>query len=370
MDNTRTLPSVRSHLAAGGAVAGAGLLALGLVAAPPDTNGARADIRPLQLTAFALPPAAHSAALLGTFIVNQAKADVPVIPTVVPGGTTDVIAAGVPTPVTFDSAIDPAITQQVNNAALAAATPAFDWNRDVMPILGPIILFCGIAIGLFVVAPLIYVYDVIAGVLGLPTFTEWQLGQAGASIATADATATTTATLTSDPPLSQSAPVLTAKDGPAEAAPAIETGKADVSPPVASAGPTDANDHMSTDTATLTDTPIHTKQLTSTDTAAATKNLTDTTKADQPSTEPTAVNDPKPSAGASTSESAKPSIRPATPRPVVRGPFGVLEKLRDPSHRRNGGEPTTHAAPTTDKAATTGSNPSGGDSPGGDPGGS
>ena len=54
------------------------------------------------------------------------------------------------------------------------------------------------------------------------------------------------------------------------------------------------------------------------------------------------------------------------PRPVVRGSLGMVEKPRDLPHRRNGGEPTTHAAPTGEKAATTGSNPSGGDSPGGD----
>ena len=104
----------------------------------------------------------------------------------------------------------------------------------------------------------------------------------------------------------------------------------------------------------------------STTAVAAPKDQTETVKAGEPSTEPTAVNDPKPSAGASPSGSAKPSVRPATPRSVVRGPLGALEKLRDPSHRRHGGEPTTHAALTTDKAATTGSNPSGGDAPGGD----
>ena len=313
MDNTGASPSVRSHLAAGGAVAGAGILALGLVAAPPDTNGARVDALAVHLAAFALPPVAHSSALPGKVIVNQAKAVIPVIPTVVHGGAADVGATGVKTPVTFDSAIDPAInSQQVNNAALAATTPGFDWNRDVLPILGPIILFGGIAIGLFVVAPLIYVYDLIAGVLGLPTFTEWQLGQAGASMATADVQPTIATSLTNDPPLLQSATLSAAK----EATPAIETGDADVSPPVASAGPTDANDHKSADTEASTTTAVAPKDLTDTTKAdepstepatgnevtstgtTATKDLTESVKADEPSTEPTSVDAPKSSAGA------------------------------------------------------------------------
>ena len=74
MDNTGASPSVRSHLAAGGAVAGAGILALGLVAAPPDANGAKVDALAVHLAAFALPPVAHSFALPGKVIVNQAKA--------------------------------------------------------------------------------------------------------------------------------------------------------------------------------------------------------------------------------------------------------------------------------------------------------
>jgi hypothetical protein len=363
MDTNSTSAPVRSRLTTGGAVAGAGILALGLVAAPPATNGARADIRPVQLAAFAQPPSPHSAALLEKFIANQAKAVVPVIPTgIVPGGAADVTAADVPTPVTFDSAPDSAVTmnsQQVDSAALAATTPIFDWNRDVLPILGPIILFGAIVIGAFVIAPLIYVYDLIAGVLGLPTFTEWQLGQAGASIATADATATTAATLTSDAPVGQSAPVITATEGPAEGAPAIETGKPDYSPPVASTKSTKANDQMSTNTLKLPETPTRTEQLTATEPA---------TGNEVTSPEPTAVDTPKPSASTSPSKSAKASVRPAIPRPVMRGSFGVLDKLRDLPHRQNGGGPTTNAAPTGEKAATAGSNPSGGDSSGGDAG--
>ena len=164
MDNTGTSPSVRSHLTAGGAVASAGILALGLVAAPPDTDGARTDTRAVHLAAFALPPAAHAAPLLEKFIINQAKAVVPVIPTVVPGGAADVATAGVTTPVTLDSALDPAINpQKLAAAPLAATTPAYDWTQD--PILYPIISF-GFGV-LVIVVPVL-----IAAVIAIP---QWLL---------------------------------------------------------------------------------------------------------------------------------------------------------------------------------------------------
>jgi hypothetical protein len=41
-------PSVRHHLTAGVTVASAGILAVGLVAAPPDVHGARTEVRTLK----------------------------------------------------------------------------------------------------------------------------------------------------------------------------------------------------------------------------------------------------------------------------------------------------------------------------------
>ena len=79
--------------------------------------------------------------------------------------------------------------------------------------------------------------------------------------------------------------------------------------------------------------------------------------------------------------SAKPSVRPATPRPVVRGSLEVREQLRDLPHRGNGGHPTTRtgaaghgaatAAPSpvaSSPAASKGRNSSDGHSSGGDAG--
>ena len=307
----------------------------------------------MQLAAFALPPAAHAAPLLEKFIINQAKAVVPVIPTVVPGGAADVATAGVTTPVTLDSALDPAINpQKLAAAPLAATTPAYDWTQD--PILYPIISF-GFGVLVIVVPVLIaaviaipqwlfeVVREVVESVFGLPA----QPAVAGVSVATAEAKATTAPTLTSDPTLSHSAPVIPAKGGPADAAPTIETGKADVPSPVASKKPANGNEKTSRDTATWT------------------ADLTATANPEI-STEPRKVDAPKPSAGASPSESAKPYARSATPRSVVRGSLGVGEKSRDLPHARKGGEPTMHTAPTGDKAATTRGDSSGGDSPGGD----
>ena len=49
-------PSIRSHLMAGGTVASAAILALGLVTARPDFDGARTEPRAVQLAAIAQPP--------------------------------------------------------------------------------------------------------------------------------------------------------------------------------------------------------------------------------------------------------------------------------------------------------------------------
>src|SRR5258708_30292147 len=104
-------PSVRCHLATGSALASAGILALGLVAAPPDSDGARTEVRAVQLAAWALPSAAHLG-VLEKLISNRAQTVLPVTRVAV-GGAADVPAvvvktptAGVTTPLPFDSAIN------------------------------------------------------------------------------------------------------------------------------------------------------------------------------------------------------------------------------------------------------------------------
>src|ERR1700752_2241358 len=104
-------PSGRSYLTAGGAFVGAGILALGLVGAPPDSRGPRTEIRSVQLTALTLPPAPHWIAL-EKFISNPTRTVVRVAPAI-KGGASNITTAVV-------STIDPATErQQVNTAALA-----------------------------------------------------------------------------------------------------------------------------------------------------------------------------------------------------------------------------------------------------------
>jgi hypothetical protein len=226
-------PGMSARLTAGGAVASAGILALSLVAAPPDSHGARTEARAVQLVALALPLAAPSGALLEKFISdNHAQTFVPVVS--VGGDATDITTAVVTAPRTFESAMDPAINnQQVNDAPLAATTA--DWTQN--PVLGPILGFAGVVllflplIVLVIVACPIcavaneayYAISFIAEILGLPIPPY-----PGASTATAEANPPTAPTLTGDPLLGDSSPDITATEGPADAAPGTEAGTAGV----------------------------------------------------------------------------------------------------------------------------------------------
>lgn len=152
--------------------------------------------------------------------------------------------------------------------------------------------------------------------------------QPAPSTATIDANATADPALTSGPLLSDSAPVITAEGGPADAAPANETGKAYVSPPVKSTTMPKTKRIRATEPAAI-----------SIGTETSVKGANQPVKADDKSTAP--------------SEPAKPAGRPATPRPAVRGSLGVGDHLRQLLHRGNSGHPTIRAAGAGDKAATT-----------------
>ncbi len=308
-------PSVRSHLAAGGAVASAGILALSLVAAPPpDFNGARTEVRVVRLAAFALPPAAPLVALLEKFVSNQAQNVVPVSPVV--GGAADITTAAVTAPLTFVGAAQPtgSATPAIGATAQSAIAPATttqpaassDWllALEQDPIIGPTVTYIAVTLGVVLFLGALLLGQVVASV------TSWwnsifppQPAISGASAATAQANATTAPALTTNSLLSGSAPVTTATAGPADAAPATEApGKAGVSVPVTS----------------------------------------------------TAASAPERSVSASPSGPAKPIGRPATPEPVVRGSRGVGEQLRDLPHRDNGGHLTTRTAAAGAGAATAG----------------
>ena len=90
----------RPRLTTGVTLASAGILALSLVvAAPPDVNGARTEVRAVQFAAFALPPSASPGAILEKLISHQAQTVVPV--TSVVDAAADITTAIVTTPRTF-----------------------------------------------------------------------------------------------------------------------------------------------------------------------------------------------------------------------------------------------------------------------------
>jgi hypothetical protein len=189
------------------------------------------------------------------------------------------------------------------------------------------------------------------------------------------------------------------------AAPATETAKADISPQVTSidtptqteqvtsTGAARGTQQMLTDTASSTTKATETaradisRQVTATETVTETGDVTSTTKATETATAgeasagPTAASAPEPSADASISEPVKPTVRPATPRPVVRSSLGLGERLRDRPHRGNSGRPSTRTAPSSeptagsssvesspDDSSPAGRNSADGDSSGGDAG--
>jgi hypothetical protein len=349
--------SVRRHLSAGVTVASAGILAMGLVAAPPDVRSAGTEVRQVQLAAFAPPAAAYFGAL-EKFISDRVQTVVPVTKLVADGAADGPAAllktptAGESTPPTFDSAIDPAINpQKVDAAGLAATTTALSIPapllaaipEPILAIVGITLLFGPIILLVILACPPCALFNFVTGLIQSFLIDLTPLpAVALASTATVEATATTDPSMTSEPLLSDSAPATTKTAGSADVAPASETGKADASP-----------------------------TLTSTDTVASTSDVTEIAETEEESTEPEAASAPGPSATGSRSEPAKPTVRRVTPRTVVRDSLGVGEQLRDLPHRGNGGQPTTGTATADDGAATAGRSSTGGktagaDSPGGD----
>jgi hypothetical protein len=350
-------PPVRSYLTAGGALAGAGILALGLVAAPPDSHGARTEVRAVQLAAFALPSAADWRAL-EEFISNQAQTVVPITQVAV-GGAADIPGAGVNNPsagtttaLTFESAPDPAInTQEVEALALEDTATAVPILEPILAIVSPILglltnpgallLFAPIILLVILACPPCALFNFVTGVIQsfLIDLTPVP-AVAAAAPATLEANTTIDSTLPSDGPLRDSAP-------------GAEIGKAGVSPSM--------------------------ERTTGNGKVTSKKDVTETVEAEEESTEPTAVTASESLASDSTSETAKPAGRPETPRPVVRDSLRAGKQLSEQSHPGNGDstaddEPTTagssSVASSSHGSSSKGSRSSDGDSSDSDSGGS
>jgi len=215
-------PSVRPYLTSGVAVASAGILAAGLVAAPPEASVAQNEVRGVQLIALALPSTAPSAAILEKFVRSYGQTGVPVSPVVVGGA--DITGAVVTTPrdfvravqpigsptqaidATAQSVIDPAIeSQPVTNAAVATSL-----DVSTNPILGTIVV--AFFFFVFIPAALVVVYvvsavNVVLDALGLPIVPIVPDPPFGP---TPEVNAATAPTVTADPPLS--IPVASQKD--------------------------------------------------------------------------------------------------------------------------------------------------------------
>jgi hypothetical protein len=351
--------SVRSHFTTGGVFASAGILALGLVAAPPHFDGARTEVRAMQLAALAFPSTSPSVVGLDGFVRNRVQTLMPVV----------VRGADIATSLTFlrdtlpssfltnairatgESATDPTITvQQVDNAALAIGNlPAIPANlpQNVRLLIENIraLIGVGVIIGFFVVLGV--VGFVVAGVERVASAIKDILGgfglqtpiASGTSTATVEPKGTVVPTMTGVPLSSNSARLTTATLKPLDAIRTTE--KADV--------------------------------------PASTRNATETSGVDDVSTGPTAATRLEPSHSAWTSESMKPTAKLGTPRPVVRDLNAVSERVRDLLHRGVGSHSTTRTAglprPKTDESSSAasssaGSSAAGNNSSGGDASGS
>jgi hypothetical protein len=329
--------TIRLHFAAGGAVVGAGILTLALVAVPPNSNRAETiEARAVHLAAFAMPTAVPSPAILEKLFSRHDGPGVSVKPlgrdasgTVVAVVKTSTTPSADPkTPIaTFDSQTIPAV-----NSALVLSDPLS------LPVIGPLINavvgpIAAVALFIFlfgVLLPLGYIVGAIYQFLdsvGVPT----TLAAAKEPVAILEA---------GEPVASDGPPVTIAAAEPADSPQATEPNKPPLSRRMVSTKAEITSEEMSTDTAaSATDPP----QIA---TAA------------EASEEPTTAGASDPSANGSTSE-------PATHGPVVRDSLGSKGESHDPTQRGDGGSPTTKTAAGGDSAAKAGPS-SGDDSPGGD----
>jgi len=355
----------RTRLAAGGAVAGAGILALGLVVVTPDFNHARTEVRHVQLTALALPSPAQWRAL-GEFLHDQDQSVPPVKGTV--GGTADVPGAAAKLPTeggttagTLDSAIDPAPnTQTLGVAALAEPTAAASILDPILGIVSPILglllnpgallLFGPIILLVVLACPPCAIFNFVTGLIGSFLVDLAPVAAvAAAPVATFEAKATGT-TMTDEPVLSDVSTTATAAERSSDASRAPNSKKPDELPAESAAQ----------------------DEQTSAETVTSTKDVTETVKTDEVSTDSTAASAAEPSASDDASAPAKPKARLETPRPVVRDSLGSDEQRPGLGHRGNASvktESSSAAKSSADTSSTEGKS-SGDDSSGGDASGS
>lgn len=315
-------PSVRTYLTSGGAVASAGILALGLVAIPPDAT-ARTEVRAVQLTAWTLPEVAEGWGALVREVTGRRTQ--PAILETSGGGAADVPAAVANTstgertvpPRVVASTDVPTLRQEATASALAATPAALALPAPIAAFLGVLVLFGPLIVLVILACPPCAVINFLSYFLPIPTIPL----AAAAATATVEEPATVAPELTSDP----------SSDAPA--VPVVSNDKRTGSERGSATETTTSTDQKSAET------PKDVTEPVATEPAPKEQGAVDDTEAPVDVTEPT-----------------KPAEPPATPRPVVRDSLGAEKKTSDPSHRGTGGRATTEE-PAGSRAATAGSSP-------------
>lgn len=374
-----TRPRVRSSLTACGALAGAGILALSPVAAPPDTHGVRLEHRAVQLTASA----------------DMSTATLTTPPGYVAGPqSTDYSSQVTPAQLVIDSG--PA-TQRVNDVAIAK--PAASWavsallvGSFVVPLIlagsallltpaplqpvtvvlvGPAalaLLVSGLAVTVafeVVSIPVVSVVDGILALLPLPAVSA-------ASSATAQATAGVAPAAPGDPRLGQSAHSATSVE-PFEAAAATNGSQVAAFEPAKSADmSTHAELVASSETASVTDqtltptTDTYSERLVSPElvsesqqvpmgTVSSTGEPTEVTDSSEAPTGSTTAVAAEPSATVPVSGASRATVRPTTPPPVVHRSLGEGGASRGLPHGGDRGDVASPSAAASEGAPKVGS---------------
>ncbi|MFC7671776.1 hypothetical protein ACFQWH_01745 [Mycolicibacterium sp. GCM10028919] len=345
--------SVRRHLTTGVTSVSAGILALGLVAAPPDVRGTGPEVRQVQLAALVLsPPALLSA--LEKLISGQPQGAVP-LTRVVDGGVADIPTAALrdrrtqmasgTTQLSTEAAM---MSEQISTAAIVPPNPALLLNAFAMllpvPLRVPFLVFVAIPLDFilvplyhYIVLPIANAVNAVLGAVGVPALPA-ALGVVTAGV---DETATLVPSLTSSQLATDFATVPTPTARQAGVAPARPLEKADSTEPVT------PND---TEQVPLTE-PASVNQQLSTDAAISTTDVTKTDAVDGAA----AARGLEPVADESRSEPQQPTVRRATPGTLARGSLDVGERPRDLRHRGPRDDSTTRTAATGDGVSTAGS---------------
>ena len=302
MGNANT--SVRSQLKTGVTVASACLLALGLIAAPPSSRGARIEAHAVQLTSSALPPSAYLGAL-EKFISNRVPAAV-LNTSAVQGGAFDIATVVGPT---TDPTTDGELVRTAALATPSALGPAA--LPSPLALLGPLInnsivgpfvlvgaIALGFVVGIFFLVPFEWLKAVLGGILSLPA----ALPLPGTVAALAEVSSTAATTLSSNAEVDRVSAATATADSE-DTASVVKTAKADLSPKERSTG----IEQMSTDTMT------------------SAKDVPETVEVENVSGETT-------EAKVNTPETTKPAKRPETPRPAARDSLDASKQQDDRPH--------------------------------------